>query len=165
MPIALSGERGSNRAPVDRCKARARNDYPAITEWLELRRPTEDTGNAHTFRAYRKEAERFLLWALFERRMALSDLDHTDCIEFRRFLASPGPTWIGAKSAQRWSDQWRPFEGPLSARSRKRAEIIVTSLCAWLVKVRYLDSNPWDMAPKGSKALPMKELRSLSDRQ
>jgi len=34
-----------------------------------------------------------------------------------------------------------------------------------LVKVRYLDSNPWDMAPKGSKALPMQELRSLSDRQ
>jgi integrase len=105
------------------------------------------------------------LWSLFERRKALSDLDHTDCIEYRRFLANPGPMWIATKSAQRWSDQWRPFEGPLAPRSRKAAEVIVTSLCSWLVKVRYLDSNPWDQAPKGNKALPMQELRSLSDKQ
>ncbi|MDI4635851.1 tyrosine-type recombinase/integrase [Pelomonas sp. V22] len=165
VPYALSGEQGSNRAPADRCKAKARNDHQAVNEWLELRRPVGDTGNAHTFRAYRKEAERFLLWALFERRKALSDLDHTDCTEYRRFLSNPGPMWIGAKSAQRWSDQWRPFEGPLSARSRKSAEVIVASLCTWLVKVRYLDSNPWDMVPAPSLALPMQELRSLSDKQ
>lgn len=165
VPYALSGAQGANRAPADRCRAKARNDYEAINEWLELRRPLNDTGNPHTYRAYRKEAERFLLWSLFERRKALSDLDHTDCIEYRRFLANPGVLWIGTKSAQRWSEQWRPFEGPLAPRSRKSAEIIVTSLCSWLVEVRYLDSNPWSQVPKGNKALPMQELRSLSDRQ
>ncbi|MCV2366419.1 tyrosine-type recombinase/integrase [Paucibacter sp. DJ1R-11] len=165
VPLALSGAAGSNRAAVDRCKTKARNDYEAISEWLELRRPTQETGNAHTYRAYRKEAERFLLWSLFERRKSLSDIDHTDCIEYRRFLAQPGPMWVGSKAVPRWSDQWRPFEGPLASRSRKAAEVIVTSLCAWLARVRYFDSNPWDLVPKGSKALPMQELRSLSDVQ
>lgn len=165
LPEALSGREGSNRAPATRCKIAARNDHEAVQAWIDLRRPVADTGNAHTWRAYRKEAERFLLWALFERRKPLSSLDGADCMEYRRFLAQPGRMWIGPKSAQRWSEQWRPFEGPLAARSRRAAEVIVMSMCAWLVRVRYLDSNPWDVVPRSSRALPLGELRSLSDRQ
>ena len=165
LPSTLSGTDGSNRASPERCKARARHDYAAVLEWLELRRPVGDTGNAHTFRAYRKEAERFLLWAVFQRHKALSSLDHVDCIEYRRFLGEPGPEWIGAKSVPRWSEHWRPFEGPLSPASRKIAETIVTSLCAWLVEVRYLDSNPWAQVPPSNRHQPLRELRSLSDKQ
>jgi hypothetical protein len=51
---------------------------------------------------YRKEAERFLLWSLFDRRKALSDQDHPDCIEYRRLLANPGLMRILQKSRQRW---------------------------------------------------------------
>lgn len=165
LPEALSGRDGSNRAPATRCRISARNDHEAVQAWIELRRPVADTGNAHTWRAYRKEAERFLLWALFEQRKPLSSLDGADCMAYRRFLAQPGPLWIGPKSAQRWSDQWRPFEGPLAPRSRRAAEVIVMSMCAWLVRVRYLDGNPWDTVPRSSRALPLGELRSLSDRQ
>jgi len=175
LPSTLSGEQGTNRAAPARCRARARHDYAAVMEWLELRRPTgsaasgasgiEGTGNAHTWRAYRKEAERFLLWAVFEQHKALSSLDHLDCLAYRRFLAAPGPEWIGAKSVPRWSEHWRPFEGPLGLRSRRMAEVIVSSMCAWLTEVRYLDSNPWVQVPKGNRALPLTELRSLSDGQ
>lgn len=165
LPEALSGREGSNRAPVTRCKIAARNDHEAVQAWIDLRRPVGDTGNANTWRAYRKEAERFLLWALLERRKPLSSIDGADCMEYRRFLAQPGPMWIGPKSAQRWSEHWRPFEGPLAPRSRRAAEVIVMSMCAWLTRVRYLDSNPWDMLPRSSRALPPGELRSLSDRQ
>ena len=165
VPSSLSGERGSNRAATERCKARARNDYQAVVEWLELRRPSADTGNAHTFRAYRKEAERFLLWAVFERHKALSDLDHVDCIEYRRFLADVGPLWIGEKSVPRWSEHWRPFEGQLGLRSRKAAEAVVTTMCAWLAEVRYLDFNPWRQVPKVNRGAALQELRSLSDKQ
>ena len=165
MPIGLSGEGGQNRASTERCKARARNDYQAVMEWLELHRPTEGTGNAHTFRAYRKEAERFLLWAVFERRKALSDLDHVDCLEYRRFLGDIGPDWIGAKWVPRWSERWRPFEGQLGARSRQSAEGVVTTMCAWLAEVRYLDSNPWTQVPRANRPVPLQELRSLSDKQ
>ena len=43
--------------------------------WLRLR-----LAGSHTWRAYRKEAERFLLWAVMERRRALSSLDGDDCV-------------------------------------------------------------------------------------
>lgn len=165
VPGALSGEGGSNRAAPERCKARARNDYQAVVEWLELRRPSGQTGNAHTYRAYRKEAERFLLWAIFERGKALSDLDHVDCLEYRRFLGDVAPHWIGMKSVPRWSEHWRPFEGQLGPRSKKAAEAVVTTMCAWLTEVRYLDFNPWVQVPKANRPLPLQELRSLSDKQ
>ena len=165
LPAALSGQGGSNRAPPERCRARARNDYQAVTEWLELRRPTEGTGNGHTFRAYRKEAERFLLWAVFENKKALSSLDHVDCLEYRRFLGQIPDSWISSQGAPRWSDQWRPFAGQLGARSRKAAEAIVTTMCAWLADVRYLDSNPCTQVPRLNRPLPLQELRSLSDKQ
>ena len=162
---SLAGEGANNRAPVERCKARARNDYQAVMEWLELRRPTGSSGNAHTFRAYRKEVERFLLWSVFERRKAMSDLDHVDCLEYRRFLGDVAQHWIGAKSVPRWSEHWRPFEGQLGPRSRKAAEAVVTTMCAWLADVRYLDFNPWTQVPRVNRAAPLQELRSLSDKQ
>ena len=165
LPSTLSGVDGTNRAPPERCRARARYDYAAVMEWLELRRPVGESGNAHSFRAYRKEAERFLLWAVFERHKALSSLDHVDCIDYRRFLREPSQEWIGVKSVPRWSELWRPFEGPLGTTSRKAAETIVTSMCAWLVQVRYLDSNPWVLAPRPNQPMPLRELRSLSDKQ
>jgi hypothetical protein len=51
LPSTLSGADGSNRAAPERCRARARNDYGVLMEWLELRRSVGETSNAHTFRA------------------------------------------------------------------------------------------------------------------
>jgi site-specific recombinase XerD len=106
-----------------------------------------------------------LLWAVFERKKALSDLDHVDCLEYRRFLGDIGPGWLGRKSVPRWSEHWRPFEGPLGPRSKKAAEAVVTTMCAWLTEVRYLDFNPWTQVPRVNRPTPLQELRSLSDRQ
>jgi len=58
-PSERDGSRGANRAPVERCKVAAANDYEGIQAWLRLR-----VQGTHTWRAYRKEAERFLLWAV-----------------------------------------------------------------------------------------------------
>jgi site-specific recombinase XerD len=157
---ARSGERGANRAPTERCKVRAANDHEAVQAWLRLR-----IEGSHTWRAYRKEAERFLLWAVLERRKALSSLDGDDCVAYRDFLAAPGPAWVGPRHAQRWTDAWRPFEGPLSARSQAVALTIVRSLCEWLVRRHYLDSNPWDDVPARADAPSMPSLRALSQRQ
>lgn len=159
-PSERDGSRGSNRAPVERCKLAACNDYEAIQAWLRLRL----TGT-HTWRAYRKEAERFLLWAVMERRKALSSLDGDDCVAYRDFLAAPGPEWTGPRNAQRWSESWRPFEGPLAARSQAAATTIVRSLCEWLVRRHYLDSNPWDDVPARPDAPSMPQLRAFSQKQ
>jgi integrase len=138
-PGHLTGEIGSNRAPVERCRIDARNDYESIMAWLSLW--DEDTS---THRAYRKEAERFLLWAILEKDKALSSITTPDCAEYRRFLADPQPAdrWIG-KPAPRWSPEWRPLKGPLKPSSIRQTEVILSGLCEWLVGQRYLDSNPF----------------------
>jgi site-specific recombinase XerD len=159
-PSGRDGSQGTNRAPTARCKVAAANDYEAIQAWLRLRVP-----GAHTWRAYRKEGERFLLWAVLERRKALSSLDGDDCVAYRDFLAAPGSEWTGPRNAQRWSEAWRPFEGPLSVRSQAAAMTIVRSLSAWLVRRHYLDSNPWDDVPARPDAPSMPQLRALSQKQ
>lgn len=159
-PAALDGATGTNRAPLARCKLAAANDHEAIQAWLRLRPPS-----SHTWRAYRKEAERFLLWSVLERGQALSSLDGDACVAYRDFLAAPGPAWTGPRNAQRWSEDWRPFEGPLAARSAATAITIVRSLCEWLVRRHYLDSNPWDDVPQRPDAPAMPQLRALSQRQ
>jgi site-specific recombinase XerD len=155
-----SGAQGLNRAPLAHCKLQAANDFESVQAWLRLR-----IAGSHTWRAYRKEAERFLLWAVVGRRKALSSLDGDDCVAYRDFLSAPGPEWVGPRNAQRWSEAWRPFEGPLSARSQASARVIVRSLCEWLVRRRYLDSNPWDDVPQRPDAPAMPSTRALSSRQ
>jgi site-specific recombinase XerD len=155
-----SGALGTNRASLERCKINAGNDFEAIQAWLGLRVP-----GTHTWRAYRKEAERFLLWAVLERGKALSSLDGQDCVAYRDFLRNPGPSWIGPRNEQRWSESWRPFEGPLSVGSADTGMTIVRSLCEWLVRRNYLDSNPWDDVPKRPDAPSMPQLRAFSQKQ
>lgn len=69
MPAQLDGSQGTNRlqgvARID-----ARNDRQAIEAWLAARA----RDNAATVRAYRREAERLLLWAIFERNRPLSSM-------------------------------------------------------------------------------------------
>ena len=159
-PSERDGSKGINRAPLERCKVAAGNDHEAVQAWLRLR-----VQGTHTWRAYRKEAERFLLWSVMARRKALSSLDGDDCVAYRDFLAAPGPEWTGPRNAQRWSEDWRPFEGPLAPASQAVAMTIVRSLCEWLVRRHYLDSNPWDDVPKRPDAPSMPRLRALSQKQ
>ena len=151
---------GSNRAPAHQCKLDAVNDFQAVHEWLSLR-----PEGSHTRRAYRREAERFLLWSVFERQRALSALTAKDCVAYREFLAAPGPLWVGPRNVQRWSPDWRPFEGPLSASSAKTATTILGAMCGWLMDRRYLDSNPWKGVPASVRPPAMPSLRSLSRHQ
>ena len=148
----LNGANGTNRAPHERCRIQASNDFEAIHLWLDLRDP-----QSHTYRNYRKESERFLLWAVTERNKALSSLDTSDCKAYRDFLFAPPEAWMNPQFKPRWSPSWRPFRGPLGQRTVKHAEIILSSLCEWLVKQRYLDSNPFDGLPP----LAFKELNAL----
>ena len=100
---------------------------------------------SHTQRAYRKEAERFLLWALLVRGKALSSMTHEDCVAYRDFLADPQPRsrWCGPRGRERWSPLWRPFEGPLSARAVGQALTVLRNLYGFLVQQNYLVGNPW----------------------
>lgn len=144
LPPHFSGENGSNRQTRDRCKLTASNDLEAIKAWLSTR-----PENSATWRSYRKEAERFLLWAVVERGRPFSGTTTEDCVAYRDFLSDPQPAfrWVSSGTYPRWSHQWRPFGGPLSAASAQHTQTVLRLLYEWLVRQRYLDSNPWDGVP------------------
>lgn len=150
-PAELSGARGTNRCYSS--KLAASDDRAAIESWLASLGP-----RAHTVRSYRTQAERFLLWMIFEKGKALSSATTEDCISFRDFLDAldgetlwywrvPRERWIGARSTPRFSSDWRPFSGGLSPSSQKLAVTILTAMCEWLMRQRYLETNPWDGVP------------------
>jgi site-specific recombinase XerD len=169
VPAELDGRRGLYRRPAEQCLLKANNDYEAILAWLKskhglspkqkaeakARRRQRDTGVeqpmdwlqqlSHTQRAYRKEAERFLLWATMHKRKALSSMSNEDCAEYRDFLSDPQPRsmWCASRSRERWSPLWRPFEGPLSASAQRHAITILKNLYGFLVDQNYLMGNPW----------------------
>lgn len=158
LPGDLSGGMGSNRAYGTTLAAP--DDLAAINAWLSSLGP-----RPATVRSYRKEAERFLLWMLFERGKPLSSATTEDCISYRDFLNAldgltlwywhlPKERWIGARSTPRWSEDWRPFAGRLAPGSQKLAVTVLTALCEWLMRQRYLQSNPWDGVPPAHNVAP-----------
>jgi site-specific recombinase XerD len=140
----LDGSRGRNRGELARCRMSANNDYEALHTWLSLY-PTD----SHTYTAYRKEAERFLLWAIVEKGKALSDLYIEDCIEYFGFLKDPSPKlrWIGPATTRK-SPNWRPFACGLAPSSCKLSATILKALFTWLTRQHYLDYNPFDAMPR-----------------
>ncbi|WP_233838740.1 phage integrase family protein [Paraburkholderia sp. ZP32-5] len=147
VPHDVDGSQGQYRAPQVACLLNASNDYEAIRSWLALHE------SAATQRAYRKEAERLVLWAIVERGRALSSLNTDDAIAYRGFLRRPAPhgRWIGP-SRPRPSIEWRPFTGPLSARSAAYALNVLSALFRWLVEQRYVLANPFAGLKVGSQA-------------
>jgi hypothetical protein len=134
----ISGALGANRGSTSQPKGTAQNDAYAISVWLS-RWPA----GSNTWRAYRKEAERLLLWAVIERGKAVSSLGGEDRQAYLEFLDAPPQHWIGKRCEQRWKESWRPLEGPLTAASKQRAAAACASMLEWLWQVGYLAMNPW----------------------
>lgn len=182
-PSELDGRNGVYRRPQSQCLLKAATDYEAILAWLRAKRgPTEsqkkraqrvdkrrkqrstgvESANdwldhlSNTQRAYRTEAERFLLWATLQKRKALSSLTHEDCIEYRDFLADPQPRsrWCGPRARPRWSPLWRPFEGPLSVSAQRRALMVLRNLFSYLQDQAYLVGNAWSQISVPSTSTP-----------
>ena len=138
LPNEVDGSQGSFRAPREACTLNATNDYEAVQAWLSLHE------TAATQRAYRKEAERLILWAIIDRGRALSSLTTDDAIAYRAFVRHPTPRerWVGPPRP-RDSVEWRPFSGGLSARSAAYALTVLSALFRWLIEQRYVLANPF----------------------
>jgi site-specific recombinase XerC len=138
MPAELDGSQGRFRAPRDTCGLAATNDLAAIGAWLALHE------SPHTGRAYRREAERLLLWAVMERQKPLSSLTTEDAIAYRAFLRrlASAARWTGPP-CPRSSPAWRPFARGLTARSTAYALSVLRALFAWLVSQHYVVVNPF----------------------
>lgn len=128
---------------VDSPRIAAANDIDAVAAWL-----AEYRASPNTQRAYRREAERLLLWMADDHHqpqpLSLAGLrrDHLDV--FEQFLADPQPAyrWVGA-TRQRHDSRWRPFRGPLSPASRRQSLVILQGMFAWLVEAGWVSHNPF----------------------
>ena len=148
VPDEVDGSRGTFRGDPATSTLSAKNDYQAVQAWLQLQE------SPATQRAYRKEAERLILWAIVERGKAMSSLTIEDAIAYRQFLRKPTPKdrWVGP-ARPRSSGEWRPFQGALSPRSTSYALSVVGALFRWLIEQRYSLANPFaGVKVKGAKA-------------
>lgn len=160
VPHELDGSEGAFRADARLCLLSAKNDYEAIMAWLGSKKPGADGNESPTQRSYRKEAERLLLWAVLERKKALSSLTVEDAQAFVKFLADPPKSWHGSRYHQRWSTNWRPLEGPLSSAALRQSLIIVRGLYSFLKEQNYVVGNPFKAVP-----LPKEASRALGSRR
>ncbi|MEQ6917461.1 tyrosine-type recombinase/integrase [Halomonas aquatica] len=121
-----------------RLRIAARTDAEAVARWLD-----EYRASPQTRRAYRREAERLLLW-LAEQGRGLGELRREDLDGYEAFLADPRPVarWIGPVRP-RADPRWRPFRGPLSPSSRRQSLVILQGLFAWLVEAGWVGHNPF----------------------
>ena len=145
VPAEMDGSAGTNRARNRSLPCSLDTDLEAIDAWLATRQHSP-----HTARAYRREAERLLLWAVNEKNKALSSLDGADCAGYiGTFLADPQPAarWVGRAKIERTHLDWRPFIGALSNRSRETARAILHAMSEWLVEQNYWAHNPFSAAP------------------
>lgn len=160
VPRDVDGSHGTFRAPHSTCTLSANNDYDAVHAWLALHE------SAATQRAYRKEAERLILWAIVEHGKALSSLTTEDAVAYRAFLRQPAPRtrWVGP-SRPRTSPAWKPFAGGLSARSSAYALTVLGAMYRWLMQQRYVLANPFaGIKVRGATRVPsLAATRAFSD--
>ena len=138
IPPELDGRTGDNRADPARLQINATCDADAIRCFL-----VEYDRSPGTLRIYQRECERLLLWSLVECGKPLSSLNRQDFEGYLNFLVDPQPAalWCGPK-AERASDKWRPFVGPLSESAVLTAMAAINSLMRYLVDAGYLLGNP-----------------------
>ncbi|SEK23473.1 Site-specific recombinase XerD [Halomonas daqiaonensis] len=116
----------------------ASTDAEALAQWLD-----EYRASPRTQRAYRREAQRLMLW-LVEQGRGLDELRREDLDRFEAFLADPRPAerWIGPVRPRN-DPRWRPFRGPLSPASRRQSLVILQGMFAWLVEAGWVSHNPF----------------------
>jgi site-specific recombinase XerD len=180
LPPSSTLAQATNRVPPGPGVLIALDDTDAIRRWLlskltaeQLARP-ERLHQVPTYRCYRREAERLLLWCLVARGKPLGGMDESDALAYAQFLNDPQPAaqWIDLQRHPRWSVHWRPFAGPLRGPSRRYALTVLDALFQFLVDQRYHFRNPWraalrtEPAPKArfrSRALTIEQCAAVRE--
>lgn len=163
MPLPFSSTPVATAVAVQGMRS-LEQDLSAIQLWVMARTEEGDDGEgpeaagatrSHTASCYRREARRYLIWLREVRERDLAGARLEDLLLYRAFLADPQPRerWCGPKGAPRGSEAWRPFEGPLSPRSRRQALVVLKSMYRFLQDQRYLLVNPLTgvAMPRGSR--------------
>ncbi|HXW52737.1 MAG TPA: site-specific integrase [Myxococcota bacterium] len=144
-----------------RCRIRAKNDVEAIERWLD-----EYFEKPATYRTYKKEAERFLVWCVNAQKTNFSSLDREHVEAYIEFLKNPSPkeVWCGPRRKKKGvasETTWYPFAGPLGESAIKLALASLNSLMSYLVDARYVDANPFALIRRKSRFKKSAEEQSI----
>lgn len=155
------GPNGSNEGA--RTLTRARTDAEAVAGWLAK----YADGSPHTLAAYRREAERLLLW-LADQGLTLATLTVDDVLAYQAHLRDPqprarwclepepqllpdgtrNPAWSAARREPRYltdgqpNPAWRPFVAPLGDAAARQAMTVLYGMLEHLCAVGFLAANP-----------------------
>lgn len=126
----------------------ASTDVEAVAAWL-----AEYQESPQTWKCYRREAERLLLW-LNTQNLTLGQVNRDVLRHFEQFLADPQPSayWVGP-TKPRHHPQWRPFRGGLSPASRRQSLVILQGLFNWLVEAGWVRHNPFRLMRDKSRRM------------
>ncbi|MCO1362977.1 site-specific integrase (plasmid) [Burkholderia multivorans] len=153
VPAALDGSAGLNRAPVPAHQAELNTDLQAVHAWIATRGARSDA----TRRAYRREAERLLLWAIVAKGKPLSSLNTMDCASISTCSCATRNLLRAGSAAAASSVSIPPGDrssGRCPKRSRDTARRILNAMGEWLVAQQYLRVNPFAGLP-ASASVPI----------
>lgn len=144
---AFPAQKGGGQ-PIPSARIDANDDAQAIAAWL-----TEYQDSPQTWKSYRRETERLLLW-LESQQLPLAAMNRETLRQFEAFLADPQPAsqWVGPSKPRHHPD-WRPFRGALSPASRRQSLIILQGLFSWLVEAGWVSHNPFRLMRDKSRRL------------
>lgn len=137
--IRLSGLNGIWRSDGENTY-NAANDFEALRAWVEV--VSQQGLPQRTIAQYTLEVERFMLWAVLERKVPMSSITNDDFDQFTRFLADPPAHWKSTAPVKHLSVPWHPMKKPLQPGSIKVAVSVLRRLYKDWRNANYLRLNP-----------------------
>ena len=123
------------------CQIEARNDLEAVEKWL-----AEYRHKKNTYKSYKREAVRFLMWCIYERGITLTQLKKEDLERYFKFLQKPPKRWCLQKEEKFEGEPeiygWRTFKGKLGLTAMLMAVRVLNSMLNYLVQAEYIRANP-----------------------
>lgn len=139
VPSHLDGMSGTFRTVASNHLGVSR-DIDAVAVWLGSFRAAN---KLRTLEAYRREAERFLIWCYTVAKVAMSSVSVAHAMQYQLFLTKIPRQFIGDARVTREDPRWRPWRGQLSARSQAYALTVMKLMFQALVNTGYLTGNPF----------------------
>lgn len=136
-PADLLGTNGTFRQAGQNTLG-ARDDREAMQVWLHT---CVANKSGATRLVSHRALERLVLWALVERRRALSSLTTADLVAFREFLYAPPEHWCSSERVMRSAAEWRPLRGPLGEVAVRQILGVVQRMYAHWHAAGYLRAN------------------------